>query len=554
MSLELGFHRLAFERTLAENKAETVVEGTLTLPKSAPEIGRGLILSASPRITEVEVKSGKVVFEGTIDYQFLYAHYEERTGRRSRAGRDEFPPPDDEDDAEVVVEETLERAVWERETPFAYILDLPGVVEGQEVRTAAKALSAAFEVRSDQATLDVEVTVLLSASAAKVEEARLAKLALGREDVEATYETVRVRSRLGAGAAEAVAQGALDLLGRAAPERVIEISAEPAVTETSVEDGFVRVKGALHYSAFYVGAEDAGPQYNEWRRGAGFEAVVRVDGAVKGAAALVEAVPGPTRFQVVDEDGQRSLAVQTPVRIDVTVEDVHEARLVSGLASKAKEIAIRKETVVLREAVGEGAATQSGRASLDLPEGYPGIERILYGDAEAYVDDVHVLGDRVAVELHVDLQLVYVGRSGKGGVQVVRWPKALTLDVEIPVDGAEPGLERRVAARVEQVLFDLASRESVDADVAVTVTAALFRDVEKEIVVEAVEVLPAEPDPPTYTFAVVQRGDTLWKLAAKYRSDPRAILSVNEWLEGEDTELPAGAKLCVPRRVPDPAA
>ena len=549
MSLDLSFHRLAFERTLTENKAETVVEGTLTLPNGAPEVGRGLILTATPRVSEVEVKEDRVVFEGTLDLQFLYAHYEERRQRRESADRD-----DEGEELQPALAEALERVTWERELPFVYILELPGVSEGQNVRTDAHVRAVTFELRSDRATLDVEATIALSAWVAEVDEARIAKVARRAEDVEVETKSVRVRNWLGAGRGEAKAAGSLDLEGRAVPDRMLELVAEPAVTEVAVEDGAVSVKGTVHYSAFYVGADGAGPQYSEWHRGVTFEASVPVAGAVRGAAAKVEAAAGPTRFQVYVEEGERSLEVQTPIRLSVTVEDPREVRLVSGLSSKVREIAVRKETIRLREAVGEGSATENARASLDVPEGRPGIERILYGNAEAFVDDVHVLGDKVAAEIHVDLELVYVGRSGQGGLEVVRWPRAAELDVEIPVDGAEPGLMRRVSVQVERVLFDLVNRESVDAAVTVKATAELFRDTEAEVVVEAVEVPPVDPNPPTYTFAVVQPGDSVWKLASRYRSDPAAIVAVNDWLESVDAELPVGAKLCVPRKVPESAS
>lgn len=557
MSLDLEFHRLAFERTLTENKAETVVEGTLTLPDGALEIGRGLILTASPHITEIEVKQNKVVFEGALDFQFLYAHYEERRVARSDAGYgdEDDERRDDEDDREVVVEETLERVAWEREAPFAYILELPGVEEDQEVQTSVKVLGTTFELRSDQMTLDVEVTLSLSGYVGEVQEARIAKVARRSEDVAIEYDAVRVKNRLGVGIGEARAAGSLDLAGRAVPDRMFELTAEPTVTEAVVEDGQVRVRGTVQYAAFYIGVEGAGPQYSEWNRGVGFEANVPVIGAVRGATALVEAQAGATRFQVFEEEGERSLEVQTPIRLSVTVEDAREVRLIADVSSDSREIAVRKETIRLYEAVGEGSVTESGHASLDLPEGYPGIERVLYGNAEAFVDDVHVLGDRVAVELHVDLELVYVGRSGRGGgLQVVRWPRAVSLDVEVPVEGAEPGLERRVSVQVDRVLFDLVNRESVDASVSVTATAALSRETETEIIVEAVEVPPIDPNPPTYTFAVVQSGDSVWKLAARYRSDAAAILAVNDWLDDVDAELPVGAKLCVPRKVPNSVA
>jgi len=201
------------------------------------------------------------------------------------------------------------------------------------------------------------------------------------------------------------------------------------------------------------------------------------------------------------------------------------------------------------EAVGEAQKIEEALGTLDLPEGLPAIDRLLYGTATAEVDEVHVLGDKVAVELHVDAELVYAGRGPvEGAVHVAHWARAIELDFEVPVRGAEPGLERRVRAEVLDAAFDLINRESVELQVRLAVEVALHREVEVDAVAEAVEVPPPEANPPTYTFVVIRPQDTLWKLAARYRSHPEVIVAANSWLESEQSPLIPGRKLCIPRK------
>ena len=241
--------------------------------------------------------------------------------------------------------------------------------------------------------------------------------------------------------------------------------------------------------------------------------------------------------------------MRTPLELDVQVREVKEVPVVTGLQAKESEIAQRRQLLRILEAVGEARLSHEEEGALDLPSGYPGIERILSAQAKAAVDEVHVLGDKVAVELYVDVDLLYVGRAqGDGGVQTVSWPRAFELDLEIPLRGAEPGLERSVTAKVRQVQWDLVSRESIDVRVLLEVEARVSRELEIDAVVEAVEVPPQEEAPPTYTYVVVRPGDTVWKLAAYYRSHPEIIVAANGWLESEESPLPVGKKVCVPRK------
>lgn len=557
MNLELEFERLTFRRTEAHNSAQSVVEGTLALPAGAPEIGRALKLEASANLSGVEVKDGRVIFEGTLNYQLLYARFEERPFHygapdEDEEGREAYGRPDELGPG---AGEVLEKAAWKRETPFAFVLELPGAVEGDAVEASVEVEECSFDVRPDRLTLDVDAVLSFSARKERVEEVHVATAARS-EAVSAQSRPVRVRTLLGTGTAATEARGELGFTGFAAPQALVRVEADPEVTEAFVDDGEVRVRGYVHCTALYMGADGTGPQYGRWSRGLDFEVAVPVAGARRGADADVKVAAATPEARVVPASDGRELSVRAPLTVTVTVHDTRKVPVVTALTSDRAEVAVRTERVLLVEAVGEGSVTERAETRLELQGGLPGVERVLWGEAKARVDDVHVLGDKVAVEFHVDVEMVYVGRSdGEEGVRVARWPKAVEMDVEIPLEGAEPGLERRAWVKVESVDFDVINRECVDARVVVTACAAVSREVELEAVVEAAFIPPEDASPPTYTFVVTGPGDTVWKLAARYRTKPEVIVQANEWLAGVEGELPTGRKVCVPRRVrPEPAA
>lgn len=550
MSLELRYDRLTIERYDVDNSAQTVVEGSVTLPDGAKEIGRGLRLTATPRVTELEVKDDRVIFEGHFDLDFLYVYFEERrlSGFADIVDEDEAADVE-HGEPEIVIDEKLTHCSWKGQLPFAYVLELPGVKEGQEVETELTVGECSFEVRSDQVTLDVDVALELRAFARGTTEVIAATAVAGSEGIESTRRNVRIKNHLGRGRGEGTAEGELPLTGRAVPESILDIEAKVDVTEAVVDDGQVRAKGNVSYRVVYVGQDDSGVQCVEWLRGATFDVEVVVEGARRGARAEVKVCPGVTRSTLSQGEGGEALAVRTPITISVDVAHVQEVALVTGLESDEKEVVSRVETVSLREAVGEGSATESVEGTLDITPGSPPVDRVLAGHAKARVEDVHVLGDKVAIEVHVDAEMLYVGRDqGGSGVHIVKWPEAFSVDLELPVPGAEPGMERNVKVDVTRVDVDPINRESLDVRVQLAAKVELTREIECDVVVEAVEVLPAESNPPTYTFVVIDSGDTLWKVAARYRSQTEAILAVNPWLDEVGATLPAGRKLCVPRK------
>jgi len=97
------------------------------------------------------------------------------------------------------------------------------------------------------------------------------------------------------------------------------------------------------------------------------------------------------------------------------------------------------------------------------------------------------------------------------------------------------------------VELDLLNRETVEATVSLELGLRVTRRVEREMVVEAVVVPPAEADVPTLTFVLIREGDTLWKLARRYRVPEERILQANPGLAAGET-LAAGRRVCIPRK------
>nr|MBO2476953.1 hypothetical protein [Bacillota bacterium] len=114
----------------------------------------------------------------------------------------------------------------------------------------------------------------------------------------------------------------------------------------------------------------------------------------------------------------------------------------------------------------------------------------------------------------------------------------------------EPGFEADARVQVEDVALDLINRETVEAQVRLLAQVRVGRTAARMAVVEAVAVPPPDPDPPTWTFVVIQEGDTLWALSHRYHTDVDRIVAANPWLEDQEGPLPAGRKLCIPRRGP----
>lgn len=578
MNVTLQRRAVRMARLIGTATQQAVTEATLELPAALPDIARVVRVAARPLITGWEALEDEVAVQGAVDFVVIYAHEREEPGAAHdiEAERgydvDEEEAPSSLDSREY--REVLYRHRWRRGGAFEVVLDVPGAHPGVVVDVQAFSEEMDVQLHRDGRGLDVEAVVSVSARVKEHQDAvvfvRGDALPAG---VEADVEEVAVEHVGGRGAAHLSVEGTLSVAADVPLVRVIDVSASarasaelapvPAAAEAgdAARGREVLVSGTVDYRALCVD-ENGDLATVEWREQTPFSYRVDVSGdgvgadPGDGAGTALKVNARVTGVDAVVVGAGREVEMFADVEISVDLTQVARLPLLVGLAGPADtELRYRTGAFGLEEWVGEGAADERLRQTLELPPGHPPIDRILSGEAHAIIEDVLVLGDKIIAEGFVDVSALYVARTEGQPMHFAAWRRAVPVEAEVVVAGAEPGMEAEVHALVTSLDLDLLNREAVEADVRLQVEAKLSRPVEREAIVEAVAVPPAEEDPPTLTFVVIQPGDTLWKLSHRYHTDVEQILRANPWLEGgEDASLPPGRKLCVPRRRPSAPA
>lgn len=557
MALRLEEQAIRLEIPIGENSVQTVVEGTVAVPGERPRIDRALRLLAVPRVTECQAQDGRVSLEGVVDLRLLYATAGLVSGGSAGDGRqredDEF---EDEangergDEAETPLE-SVYTAAWPAALPISVLVDVPECEEGVQVRPEVRVETTHFEIRSDHRTLDVDLGLECAVRVTAVRTVQVAHRAVGAPHVECEYKAIRVQNLLAEPELTGTAEGQLRLTDRAAIGRVLLLEATPAGVKAEARDGAIVVTGALDVKMLYVAEDpDLGVRNETWPQSAPFELRGEAPGVRAGTRVKARLTVGEVIHRMVSDGEGQALRVTAAVRAEVQAVEAREvSALVDLFAAEGDEIAVRKESLRLFETLGERTEQVETAGTIEIGEENPTIDRLLLGEARVTPVDVHVLGDRVAIEGSVSLTAAYVGRNGaRRGVHVASWTGVLPFDCEVPIEGAAPGMERWVHCEVAGLDLDLINRETIEARLQVAVTARVGRSVEIEAVAEAVTVPPALAEPPSFTFLVLQPKDTLWKVARQYRTDIAAIVAANPWMsEGESEVLPVGRKLCIPR-------
>lgn len=549
MNVSLQQRVVRMARLIGTATQQAVTEATLDVPAGLPDVSRIVRVTAHPVVTGWEAHDGELVVQGAVDFTVIYAHEREElpTGRDIEAERG-YDAEIEEVPASLAAferTEALYRHRWRRAAQFEIILDVPGAEPGVVADVQARPEEIDVQLHHTGRRLDVEAVVAVAARVRQLYDQTVTVWDGASDDeAQADVQAVAVRHEGGRRQAHLSVDGELPVAGDVPLARVVDVSAEVRA-RAGDENGQLVVQGSVDYRV--LGIDENGQLTTlTWNDQTPFRHAFDLPGARADDVTVKAVVTG------VDAAVRGGVAVQVFADVQVEMEDaaVQRLPLLVGLSGpEGLQVHTRTAVFGLEEWVGQGSTDQRLRETLELPAGHPPIDRILFADAVAVVDDVLVLGDKVVAEGYVTVAALYAARTEGQPVHYVTWRRAVPFEIEIDVPGAQPGMDADVTAYVTATELDLLNRETVEADVRVTVEALVSRPVEREAVVEAVAVPPPEENPPTFTFVVVQPGDTLWKLSHRYHADMDDIVRANPWLQGAvDGPLPPGRKLCVPRR------
>jgi len=553
VNVSLRQQTVRMARLVGTATQQAVAEATLELPGGLPEMSRVVRVIAHPVVTGWEAAENELIVQGAVDFTVLYAHErpEPPAARDIEAerGYDAEATNGREPLAAFERREELYRHRWRRAAKFEVILDVPGAGPGVAADVEVRPEEMDVQLHHTGRRLDVEAVVALTARVKQLYDAQVPVWDGPPDDAQADVQLVAVRNEAGRRQAHVSVDGALPADGEVPLARVVDVSAA-ARARAEEEDGRLVVQGTMDYRVLAVD-ENGRLTTRTWHDQTPFRYVFDAAGVQAEDARVRAVVTG------VDAAVRGGLAVEVfaDVALELDASSVRRLPLLVGLAApEGLEVRSRTSVFGLEEWVGQGTADERLRETLELPAGHPPIDRVIFAEAAAAVDDVLVLGDKVVGEGYVTVAALYVARTEGQPLHYVSWRRAMAFESEIDVPGAQPGMDADVSARVASIAVDLLNRETVEADVRLTFEAAVTRPVEREAIVEAVAVPPPEENPPTFTFVAVQPGDTLWKLSNRYHANMDDIVRANPWLQGAaDGPLPAGRKLCVPRRRPQAA-
>jgi spore coat assembly protein SafA len=543
MGVQLTKELVRVDQVVGEDKAQSVVEGIITLPNGKPDIQQVISVDATlnTESLETDIIENKVIVEGKIDVNAMYVG--------------------------AVPEGTQPVHFVEGTVDFSFFVKIPGAKKNMDVRVKAKIEHIQFSFDPNRPReIKVRIIVEFFVKVTKRVEIEIVVDATGPADLQVLKKSLRIEDVVGEASAQNIVKSDVSVPDNK-PDilEIIKVEGKARETETKIIDDKIIIEGVLEVSVLYAASVPAG----EFQQPVHFMEVevpftqfVEIPGAKEGMAKLVKVEVEHIRGRRKDA---RTVTVEAILKIKAKVFETKILNVVVDVFSPSEKLEVEKTLLKVDQVIGEAENEIVVKEVLTVPDEKPPIEQIYRTKAKATVTESRIIDDKVIVEGTLTLETLYVADvTGIPGVPLqplhfmehevpfttfVEIPGAkenMTLDFDVNVEHVSSKVDPNDPRRFE-VRAVLGLRAKVTQMVQIEVVVNVVEPEEEEKEEEKKEKEKKEEEKPSMTIYIVQKGDTLWNIAKRYNVTVDSIVKANN-IANPDSIMP-GQQLVIPRRM-----
>lgn len=425
----------------------------------------------------------------------------------------------------------------EEDVEFTHYVDVPGAQPGMDVHVDARVVDVDFMIDGRL----VEEKKLLELNV-KVFEGMQVNVVTDINCPDAQVKTNMFKAENMIGESTALAEIMKEYTFPEGVKTVKDVDVEVMIEKEGIEilTDQVIVKGTVYMDVYYVNEEDEMKHYDIEEP---FVKYVKVLGTRAGMNGMVETQVENVEWEA---DGDQ-VKLEVVLEVYTKVTECLQVSVVTDV--EGEKITVDKELLKLENMIGEHQKTCMLDGNIIL---YENAKEIMDVDQEIQIDyqNTSVLDDKVIVSGILCQQVYYVNEDDEVCQKTSK--KEFTETLEVP--GAKPGMNAAIKMNIIDIDHKLEDDNTIGYKVECQIVVIVTETAKMYVVTDATCHEVSEDDKksdkyeydewPSMRFYIVQTGDSLWNIAAKYGITVADIVDAND-IDDPDLIFP-GQQLFIP--------
>lgn len=519
MAIKFNQEQIKTEVIVAREVVKDVVSGDIELQKHENDCQVNEILDVKAQVKDVNttIADGGVEINGILCLDVIY-NVEEMY----------------EEDEDTYINTYHQEARIE----FENFIDVPEAEAGMHVFLNVRVADINYEVLETD-MLEVAVTLIKYCAVSEIRELNCITDISGIPEDEVVEEQVRIAEWIGDESIKATVASEIEVDD---VEKVLCMVGEVVKADYTTMENAVTCEGVIEVNILYLSCDEEDPIKSLDQR-IEFNHTLDLYGVEPGMSVYGNYKLTDLDVQQIGEDTLRAVC---QVECYAKVTKPHRITVVTDVMNDM--IDSEKETVTLQEMVGQNKVRENVVHRINVPPTRPDAQRVLqcYSRVKDLTSMVNNGG--VLVEGNLEGTVYYLGEEEYCHNDVIVCLKDLfDFDNYVPVEECEEGMEVYVEVDVCRTSCQVLNDRTLEMNILLEKCVKVSSMIEFDCVTDLVAISPIveEPCPPSYIVYVVQKGDTLWKIARRYKVNLDSLIEVND-IENPD-QLEVGQKICIPK-------
>ncbi|MBR5155498.1 MAG: DUF3794 domain-containing protein [Clostridia bacterium] len=500
MAVKLHREHLRLSTALCSRYMQTTVESDVIVPDIKPDILKILQVGNEVVITRKEVQNDRVFVQGIVRMNVLYTPDNGILGAlKSISAHQEFN----------------------------HSMDINGAMPGMELFIDAEADPAEYTLVNSR-KLSIRSKISLSARLSNDTEVDIATGVDDTSAIETKCKNMNIYNPCIDVARDIILREKLEVpAGKSPICEVLKVSAKPYSIELKTLDGKAMAKGELKVCTLYCGDdENTAPDVMEHILP--FSEILEIDGLREGMAGEVDFALKDLYFEVCpDSDGDKKiLSIEATIEAEVRAFDVVECSAIEDAYSLCNPVELKKTLYSVEQLVANCSNQTTVKEPVSVPDYLPEIYRLCDYSANPSIESVSVDKDEVTVSGYINCNFLYLSEDSANPASC--FSHILPFTQHFDVVGATQNSVCEAKAEMEHISCTISSGRCLEVRAIVSTSIKVVEPTSVELVSEInCDDETALPKMPSMSVYFIQKGDSLWSIAKKYRTSPDKILSAN---------------------------
>ena len=499
MAVEYIRDVLKVDQVIGQEISQVLIEGDVIVPEAKPDIGKILDVSGKVVLSSKEVIQDRLMVEGGIRYNILYA------GGGDDKQIDNF----------------------EAETGFTHYIEIPGARSDMTSLLNTEVEHIEYEIVNSR-KLNIKAVLNLDGKVSSVVQLEVVQGFKDMPDAQVLKDRIEAISSREQGSSQSIIREDLELEdGFPSIQKILKKDAYIKVKEKEVADNKVPLQGDINIKLLYSCQEESEPIQNI-SYDMPFVHTIDIMGAYQGmdcaANAWIQELFVEPREDINGE--LRILSIEAVISAEAQVYEIERREILvdaycPGIAMEPKKRKIK----VIRKA-GEIQDQAVVKETIAFPEIAPHADRVFHAEVKPIITDQHISDGKVVIDGILMSNIIY--QPGENSSDLASLKEDIPFRHSVDVQGAAEDMDCSSRFMVDHVSCTLIAPDEVELRTVMSVQVSVFSSIEKEVML-GVDIKEAEElkDSGIYIY-FVQPGDSLWSVAKKYNTTIDNILKFND--------------------------